>query len=72
MSSGVKAQRHPLNRAFSENIDDYKAADSPRKNRPKLKRSLSANVRLSIEEKRKKVNKPRNGYRGQGSPMYKP
>jgi len=54
MSGGVKVARHPLNRAFSENIDDYKG-DSPRKVRPKLKRSLSANVRLSIEEKRKKV-----------------
>lgn len=55
MSAGVKVHRPPLNRAYSENIDDYKG-DSPRKARPKLKRSLSANVRLSIEEKRRKVN----------------
>lgn len=55
MSAGVKVQRPPLNRAYSENIEDY-SADSTRKVRPKLKRSLSANVRLGIEEKRKKVN----------------
>lgn len=54
MSAGMKVARPPpLNRSHSEKVGDM--VDAARRHRPKLKRSLSANVRLSIEEKRKQV-----------------
>jgi len=53
MSAGVKVANPPLSRAFSEDA----GREVGQRPRPKLKRSLSANVRLSLEEKKKKVIK---------------
>lgn len=50
--SGSTKVHAPIQRTNSENVD---MVDAARRRRPKLKRSLSANVRLSIEEKRKQV-----------------
>lgn len=53
MSAGTKVAHPPFQRSQSEKVGDM--VDGARRHRPKLKRSLSANVRLSIEEKRKQV-----------------
>lgn len=53
MSAGTKVAHPPFQRSQSEKVGDM--VDGARRHRPKLKRSLSANVRLSIEEKRKQI-----------------